>query len=296
MKFYISILLFLINIFSLYAYEKEKCYRIDDIQNFIEHHPKKTLKNELLLVELTINRVNIDVYIPKLDQKNCFKNLLVVPGWKFSKTRWFNETRLKEFIKKYQYIAIAPEMNITVYESQYFRETKFKWHEKPGMQFIEKDLIPYLNQFHFLKNDFYNMGLGLSTGARGIVLISSRNPRLFYAIAALSGDYDQTLTPNDNLMRLTYGEYHQFKERWHTFDNPIYNFKQSGINTHFYLGHGKKDNVVSYEHSLHLYNFLKSLNSSKTITLNLCEDCKHDFLYWDKELDSVFTFYETTIN
>lgn len=69
MKFYISILLFLINIFSLYAYEKEKCYRIDDIQNFIEHHPKKTHKNELLLVELTINRVNIDVYIPKLDQK-----------------------------------------------------------------------------------------------------------------------------------------------------------------------------------------------------------------------------------
>ena len=296
MNIYILFLLFLFNIFSLYAFEKEKCYRVNDIQNFIDHHSQKTQKDDLVLVQLTIDKVNIDIYIPKLDQKKCTKNLLVLPGWKFSKTRWFNETRLIEFIKKYQYIAIAPEMNITVYESQYFPETKLKWHKKPGMQFIENDFIPYFNKFNLFKEVYYNMGLGLSTGARGIILITSRNPKLFYSVAALSGDYDQTITPTDNLMRLTYGEYHQFKERWHTIDNPIHNFQQKGIHTHIYLGHGKKDNIVSYEHTLHLYNFLKNRNPSKTVLLNLCENCKHDFPYWDKELDAVFTFFEQTIN
>lgn len=289
------ILLFLLFSFSLKAIDWNKCYSIKNIEFFIKNHQYVSIINSISLYTLDIDKVKVDVYIPELNKQSCYKTLLVLPGWKFSRKKWFKETRLLKFIKKYQYIAIAPEMNISIYESQYFKETKLKWHKKPGMQFIEEDLLPYFKTYGLFNNNYYNMGLGLSTGARGIVLIASRNPDLFYAIAALAGDYDQTLNPKDNLIRLTYGEYHLFKNRWETIDNPIYNIQKNGWNTHIYIGHGLKDTIVSYKYSKHLYQFLKSNFNNKIIVLHLCNDCKHDFSYWDSELEAVFNFYENNI-
>ncbi len=134
--------------------------------------------------------------------------------------------------------------------------------------------------------------MGLSTGARGIVLIASRNINLFYGIAALSGDYDQTLTPQDKLIQSIYGEYNKYKERWQTIDNPIYNIKKNGWNTSIYLGHGLKDTIVNSQHTIHFYNFLNNHYKNVNIKLHLCNDCKHDFYYWNKELKEIFLFFD----
>jgi hypothetical protein len=289
--------LFFMPIFSLMAMDLHKCYSLEVLNDFINHHRNHYIKNinSIHLYSIEIEKVKIDVYIPELKNNACYKNLLVLPGWKFSRNKWFEETKLLEFINNFNYIAIAPEMNISIYESQYFQETKFKWHKKPGMLFIEEDLIPYFHKYNLFQNQKYNMGLGLSTGARGIVLIASRNPNLLFSIGALSGDYDQTITPKDNLIRLMYGEFSQYPERWNTIDNPIFNIKKNGWHSNIYIGHGLKDNIVSYKHSEHFYHFLKNGNSEKLIEYHLCNDCKHDFYYWNKELNPIFTFFEKTI-
>ncbi len=297
MKVYKFFILVLLIVNSIFALEPEKCYSLNTIDTFRNEHKNHfvSFSNFIELYTIEIDGVLVDIYIPKLVTISCYKLLIVLPGWKFSRKRWFNETELLKYITQSSIIAIAPEMHTTVYESMYFKESKIRWHKKPGMKFIEEDFLSYFKKYKLLQQDKYNFGLGLSTGARGVVLIASRNPRLFFAIAALSGDYDQTITPNDNLMKLTYGEYKDFKERWQTFDNPIYNIKQNGWLTHIYLGHGKLDNVVTVQHTSHFYEFLKNLNLNSKIKYHICDTCKHDFFYWNLELKPIFEFFHELI-
>lgn len=298
MKFYKLFILIIFLINNIYALDTEKCYESNLIQAFKNQHKNYfiSMNRSFKIYTIKIDSIPVDIYIPELKSDHCYKLLLVLPGWKFSRKRWFNETELLKYLKQDSIIAIAPEMHTTVYESIYFKETKLRWHKKPGMIFIEEDLIPYFKQYHLLQENKYNFGLGLSTGARGVIMIASRNPALFFAIAALSGDFDQTITPNDNLMRLTYGEYKDFKDRWQTVDNPIYNIKQNGWQSHLYLGHGKEDTIVSIQHSNHFYEFLKNFNTKAKIKYNICDTCKHDFFYWNLELKSIFNFFNELIS
>ncbi len=275
---FISILsIFLI--FPVYAIDLNKCYKISD--EFIFDSVKK----------MKIENVEIDIYYPE-KKLNCYKLLLVLPGWNFSKERWFKETELLKY-KESGYIMVAPEMKTTIYESQYFPETKLKWHKLPGMQFI-KILIEEFQKQNFFKENKYNFILGLSTGGRGAVLISMNFTNIFFAVASLSGDFDQTFNPSDNLMKLVYGDYKIFGKRWEEIDNPVFFIKKNKDKwkSHIYLGHGENDNIVSYLHTKNFYEFLKTQGLEIQVKLNLVKQAKHDFHYWNSELATVFDFFE----
>ncbi len=276
------------------VHSMEKCYdrkTFDDFKNsfrkfFIE-------KSEYDFATLIINKVPVDMYIPKKLNEECTKTLLVLPGWKFSRKRWFQETELIQYITNQSYVALAPETSVTIYESKYYPETKLKWHPKPGLKFFLEDFFPFFRTHQIFLDLKMNFALGLSTGGRGVVMIATQLPDLFISIATLSGDFDQTITPHDNLMKLVYGPYETFPYRWEE-DNPFYYIQKNGWKTNLYIGHGKEDPIVSFQHSLRLYEFLSQKNNSFKIVFSLREKQKHDFLYWNSELSSIFDFFEKT--
>lgn len=296
----VSVFLFFLYFFYfVHPAEGRECYTKNRIENFLHALSSPTVSPErnLKIFTLSIRNVPVDIHIPEtVSETTCYKLLLVLPGWKYHRKRWFRETRLSDFIRQYHYIAVAPEMHTTIYESEYFPETKMRWHAKPGMKFLEEDFFPYFQSKGFFLQDRWNFGLGLSTGGRGIVLIASRNPGLFFAIATLSGDFDQTLYPADNLMRLVYGDYETFSHRWKNIDNPVTNIKQNGWKTAIFIGHGLKDRVVPSYHSEYLYRFLKENFPGVPVMASFPENAGHDFSYWNSALPEVFSFFENLVS
>ena len=173
--------------------------------------------------------------------------VLVLPGWSYNRKRWLNETRLKEYARKNNFTLVCPEMGKTLYESEFFPETKLKWATVPGRKFISDYLLVQLKQKGIFTGDVPLYILGLSTGARGSVAIAIDHPLKFKAIAALSGDYDQSQMPKDRLMTSVYGSIEEFPERWKNRDNLALNAEK--LNTPLYLGHGSQDYIVPVEQS-----------------------------------------------
>jgi dipeptidyl aminopeptidase/acylaminoacyl peptidase len=132
--------------------------------------------------------------------------------------------------------------------------------------------------------------LGLSTGARGVILIGIKTDTLFTKGAALSGDYNQTRLPNDNLVRGYYGQYSKFKKRWEDIDNPTRQSKN--IKFDLYLGHGKIDKVVDYSQTTELYDSVRKNNRSINVKLSIQSKMGHNFSYWRSEVNNVLMFFE----
>lgn len=234
--------------------------------------------------------VLVDLYL--LASKKINGDILVLPGWKFSRTRWYRETALLDFAGKYGYRCVFPEMNISCYESNWFPETRLKWSAMPGGKWIQDILIPYMRKnYGIFSESGYNCLLGLSTGGRGVALVSLQNPGVFKAGAALSGDFNQTVMPNDNLMTALYGNISGFSERWRTVDNPFEAAKEGKWKMPIYIGHGEKDNVVPFSQSAGFYKLL-SQKYPAIKTVFHASVSGHDFTYWNSELPAVFNFFE----
>ncbi len=237
-------------------------------------------------VEHQSKTIPVDIFI---GDSNYQKNILVLPGWNFSRKRWLQETSLQQEALKRHYNLILPEMGITIYESKYYNETKRKWATTPGSEWIKQILIPKMQKQGLLLSHQFNTVMGLSTGGRGAVLTALYNKHIFKACASLSGDYNQAAMSNDKLMTATYGPYLQFKDRWEKEDNPYYMTGEWDIP--LYLGHGTKDTVVPFEQTKAFYDKLKSEKPNVNIKYNYCE-CGHDFQYWSSEIVPILNFFD----
>jgi len=218
-------------------------------------------------------------------------NLILLPGWNFPKEDWCLKSSVCKKALLLGYRLILPEMGKSTYQSQNYPETRKDWLVYPTRKWLTEKLIPYLqNTYQILQENENNYILGLSTGARGVLLTTIDLPNLFTAAAALSGDYDQTLIPQDGVMRGYYGEMKQFPERWKTHDNVIYLLKN--YQTPLYIGHGKQDAIIPYQQSEILYQHIKKINPDLKIVWNLKEHAGHDYKYWDSEADAVLEFFK----
>lgn len=244
----------------------------------------KTLKAEQTLV---IGKVKVDIQVPKGPIRG---DLLVLPGWNFSRNDWCAKSTLCHRALRDGYRIVMPEMGKSIYATTYFPESRTDWQKYPTRTWVTDTLLPSLQQDYCLfQMGNKNFVLGLSTGARGVALICLHTETLFTAGAALSGDYDQTLMAGDNLMRGVYGGYETFPDRWEGMDNPA---KQAGkFRTPLYLGHGKKDDVVPWEQTEHFYQQLLALNPGLEVRLNLAEEMGHDYTYWNGEVGNMLDFF-----
>lgn len=215
---------------------------------------------------------------------------LVLQGWNLGAEEWCTKTQLCEKVKTKGYHLVLPDMGKSVYSSRFFPETRKDWKIFPTRTWITDTLIPELQKTYglFEKNQ-RNFIVGLSTGARGVALIALDMPELFKGAAALSGDYDQTKMPSDNLMTGFYGPYASFKNRWQTVDNVLYRIKEYKVPT--YLGHGKLDKIVPPQQTELFYNALKKNHPDLKVALSM-PDAKHDYTFWNSEVDKFLLFFD----
>lgn len=255
---------------------------------YLNLYGQKSLKKYQALV---IGGHKCDIALPP-DSVPIKGNLILLQGWNFPKEDWCLKSSVCKKALRQGYRLIMPEMGKSTYQSQNYPETRRDWLIYPTRKWLVDTLIPRLqNEYQILTENENNFMLGLSTGARGVLLITIDKPHLFKAVAALSGDYDQTLIPNDGVMNGFYGSFQKFPDRWKTHDNVIYLIKN--FYTPIYIGHGKLDPVIPYNQSEILYHHLKKIAPDLTIIFHLDNKAKHDYNYWDSEVIPILNFFKT---
>ncbi len=242
---------------------------------------------------LMVDNVPYDLYIPTNYgevSEYILPCLLVLPGWNVPRTVSVEKTSLVEYAEQYGYALILPEMDKTLYESSYYRETTLKWYPVPGGKFIKEQFIPTIQQRHnLLKPDQHNTMLGFSTGGRGVALIALENPELFVAGASLAGDFSQENTPKDRLMTAVYGPFTDFPQRWQGKDNPQARVAEWIMP--LYLAHGTADNIVPESQSRLFYEALVEYHGDTIpVQYDAIEGAGHGSDFIEGQLDEVFQF------
>ena len=270
-------------------------------ENYSSQNPQMIINNgsEGWNKNLLVDDVPYDLYIPpnyNQTSKHSFPSLLVLPGWDYKRTSWIDNTNLVKYADQYGYALILPEMGKTLYESEYYPETKMKWNSIPGGKFIKERFIPEIQKRHnLLKPGQHNTTLGLSTGGRGVVLIALENPGLFVAGASLSGDFSQDNMPSDRLMTSVYGAFAQFPDRWKGRDNPQKRVDEWKMP--LYLAHGTGDRIVPESQSRLFYDALvRHHNGNILVQYNAVQGAGHDYQFWGGQLENVFEFIDKDWN
>ncbi|MEY4002277.1 MAG: hypothetical protein RIT07_319 [Bacteroidota bacterium] len=247
-----------------------------------------------LLHDTTIIVNGLECFIQVPEQGISVKgDLLLLPGWDFSNRKWCDSTNVCETALKKGFRVIAPQMGRSVYATLYYPQTRQDFRAFPTLTQLDSALETLKKSYGLFT--MKNIVLGLSTGARGVALLCERKPDWFHAAAALSGDYNQTTMPNDNLMRLTYGPYALYKKIWTETDNPQTHADR--LKTPVYLGHGMKDRVVPYTQTQDFGKVLQTKKSgSSAVQLHLDKQAGHDFTYWRSELPAIWEFFEKHTN
>jgi enterochelin esterase-like enzyme len=215
---------------------------------------------------------------------------LVLHGWNFPPEDWCIKTSLCEKATEKGYCVVLPDMGKSTYHERIYPETRPDWRSFPTRKWLTDTLIPFLQKkYSLLVPEERNFIVGLSTGARGVALVALDLPELFKGAAALSGDYDQSEMPRDNLMTGFYGPYDSFHNRWDTTDNAV--FRIAEFATPIYLGHGKSDKVVPPAQTRSFYDLLVKHHPRLKVRLNMPE-AGHDYGYWESEVDNILEFFE----
>lgn len=230
----------------------------------------------------------VDIKAPKAEFKGT---ILVLQGWNFPNTSWCDSTDLCEKALEEGYFLILPEMKKSIYHWQAYPETRADWQKYPTRDWLINTVCSSLNEdFNLLSPDHNNNVLGLSTGGRGALIIAQENPSIFKAGASLSGDYDQSAFPNDNLYR---GYFGTDSSKWNAKENPISFIKEWKVP--MYIGHGAKDNIVPVEHMLHLQSLTDSLLPDLEFKYHLSPHAGHDYYYWGTEVGEMLEFFDGII-
>jgi predicted esterase len=242
------------------------------------------------LIKLKNAGNNLNVYIKGPIEGAIRGVIIVLPGWNLPVMDWCTKTSLCQKALRQGYILIMPEMAKSIYASERFPETRKDWHGYATRTWFIDTLIHYFqNTFKLLLPHNNNYLLGLSTGARGVALLSLDCPKIFKKAAALSGDYDQTQMPKDALITGYYGPIDKFPVRWKGTDNIV--FRCEELKTPIYLGHGRADKVVPVSQTL---QFVDSLAKYKPglVKCHIDEKAGHTYDYWNSEVDNVLDFFK----
>ena len=232
-----------------------------------------------------VNDIPVDI---KSGLNTSSGDILLLPGWNFSRTLWCDSTTICEKAVKMGYRLIMPEMGKSIYASHYYPQTRKDWLKYPTLTWVCDTMIPLLQKKYGIFKSPKNYLVGLSTGARGVVMIAEKTGTLFTAGAALSGDYDQITEPKDNLITGVYGSISKFHLRWQTQDNPSHDIAKLKIP--IYFGHASQDSLVPFYQTKMFYTFYsKSFPESKSVFNTIPGG--HNFRYWNSEVDNILKYF-----
>jgi len=256
--------------------------------NAVQTATKQTFCDTLLAFQtLTVGRHKVDIARP---QKQSIGNLLVLQGFAFPKDDWCKKSSLCKKALQEGYTLIMPEMGKSNYMSQLYPQTRPDWRNEPQKHWLTDTLFRFLQEkYCLLLPTQKNFAVGLSTGARGVAVVVLAKPELFKAVAALSGDYEQTKIPQDRVHIGYMGSYQQFPKRWAEEENIVFQIKK--WQTPIYIGHGKLDKVCPYQQSQLFYEAIVKNHPKLTVKLSLPAQYAHDYRYWDSEVENILAFF-----
>ncbi len=283
-KLFFSTVLFFGFLIYIYGSKIDNC----EIEKQFGNTSLKISSDTIIKLKQRVNDLTVYIKTPK--HKSILGSIVVLPGWNLSVLDWCTKTTFCKKALEQGYILIMPEMAKSIYSYKLFPETRKDWLVYATRQWFIDTLITYFQtNYKLLLPGQKNYVLGLSTGARGAALLCLDCPGIFMKGACLSGDYDQTQMPQDNLMTGYYGPYAKYSSRWTGKDNVVYRFKELSIP--IYLGHGKADQVVPCSQTIQFADSLKKYKPN-LLTLHLDNKAGHTYPYWDSEVDNVLGFFK----
>ncbi|MCS6796302.1 MAG: prolyl oligopeptidase family serine peptidase [Raineya sp.] len=253
------------------------------------HSPTPTCDSLQNFQTLKIAGGLVDIALP--DKKIPIKgNLLILQGFAFHRDDWCKKSSLCRKALAEGYVLIMPEMGKSNYMSQLYPETRPDWRKEPQKHWLIDSVFSFLQKkYCLLLPSQKNFAVGLSTGGRGVAVVALEKPELFTAVAALSGDYEQSKIPQDKVHIGYLGDYQKFPKRWQEEENIVFQIKK--WKTPIYLGHGKQDKVCPYTQTQIFYEALRKNHPKLKVKVNLPEQYAHDYKYWDYEVDNILAFF-----
>lgn len=217
--------------------------------------------------------------------------ILVLPGWNHSTLFWNDKMSFCEKATRAGYNLVMPEMHKSTYTTKYFPETRLDMVQSPLLTWLTDTLMEQMRiRFGFFEKAGLNYVAGLSSGARGAVLVALAKPGVFQKGIAFSGDYDNSLLASDKVMVNFYGPYHRFKSRWLEEANPANHANE--LKTAFYFIHGTSDQVVLYKNSELFFELLKKNDHQIQHRLKLVPGKGHTYEFWDSQVDDALSFLQ----
>jgi pimeloyl-ACP methyl ester carboxylesterase len=237
----------------------------------------------------TLHNIPTDIIYP--EDSTFIGTMLVLPGWNFPRHDWCEKSSLCTEALQRGYCLVMPEMGKSIYPTRYYPQSRKDWVKYPTLTWLTDTLIDTLQKrYKLFQPNQRNVVVGLSTGARGTLLVLMRKPNLWKAGGALSGDYIPEKIPTDNLLTGVYGSFQQNRNLWLNDEQPYPNV--SRLKTPLYLGHGKKDAIVPFSQSDLFYQKLKKDLPDLKIIFHADAQAGHDYRYWNSEVLPMLRFFE----
>jgi S-formylglutathione hydrolase FrmB len=250
------------------------------------------------------------------------KMLLLLPGWNYADTQWCNRTRVCDEAVKRGYDVMLVEMGKSVYMDSLYPQMRADYRLHPTRTWLwDSVLKPLQRRSYFtdrgIPHDpikavnghvyYKSMQLpipcfvmGLSTGARGALLLALEHSEAFQGCAGLSGDYNPLLMKTDNLMINCLGKYDDVPWRWRGSNNIELRINE--LRVPCYLAHGEADNVVPVQQSQQLFdadeNVRRSAGSSfkrSTMRLVLVKNGSHNYTFWGEQGLLAIDFFDDNL-
>jgi len=262
---------------------------VDSLQAQTPNQVHPTLPQQDTTLELGGHAVDIR------PAPNHLGALLLLPGWNFPRTDWCQKSSVCDSALARGFTLVMPEMGKSLYSQRIYPETRADMAAAPTLPWITDTLLPHLQRVYglFLPTG-NNFILGLSTGARGAVVLAYSTDSIFKAIGALSGDFHPPSMANEPINVAAWGAFTDFPARWDSLENPmahLSNLSLAGV----YLAHGKADQVVPHTQTQLLGRSLSYSHPDMGLSTDPIQEGGHDYDFWDREGRKALTFFKRYI-
>ncbi len=264
------------------------------------------------------------------------KMLLLLPGWNFADTQWCTRTRVCDEATKRGYDVMLVEMGKSVYMDSLYPQMRADYRLHPTRTWLwDSVLKPLQKRTYFTDRgipcdpikavngdvSYLSMQLpipsyvmGLSTGARGALLLALEHPEAFVGCAGLSGDYNPLLMKNDNLMINCLGKYDEVPWRWKGTNNI--EMRVDALRVPMYLAHGGNDGVVPKNQTESLLLAIERSEAckaraavpsvgtvvdhyyldSKIVRSEIVVGAAHDYIFWNQAGFKALDYFDELLN
>jgi len=237
-------------------------------------------------LQLVLGRTPVDIDVPAGKAKGV---LLVLPGFNFPRQDWCEKSSLCKAALAEGYIVVRPEMGRSFYATRLYPETRKDWLAEPNLPWLADTLLPELQKRCLLVPGGPNFVIGLSTGGRGVAMLTAHFPDLFRAGASLSGDFDIWQMPGDGVNFGYLGQRDSFPDRWKGPDNVLHHLGK--FKTPLYLAHGAVDSIIPVAQTQQFYDTLRKVQPGLPVELHLAPKGNHDYDFWDSEVKRALEFF-----